>query len=93
VLIVDDDRDVALALADLLPLVSPRPMVISLAFDGRQAVTQALSPLAPPHVVILDMEMPLMNGLEAAMAFHHALPKPVDMAQRVELLEGTRLSE
>ena len=42
------------------------------AITGRQAVEQALK--LRPDVVILDISMPELNGLEAARQIHQALP-------------------
>lgn len=72
VLLVDDSRDTVETLAELLPLISPVPLTIALAFNGEQAVLHARSH-APPDVVILDIEMPGMNGFEAAAAIRQVL--------------------
>lgn len=34
ILVVDDDHDAAQYLAQLLPLISPVPMAVTVAFDG-----------------------------------------------------------
>lgn len=73
ILLVDDDRDAAQALAQLLPFISRVPMTIAVAFDGQQAVALACNPPAPPDVIILDMEMPGMNGFDTAAVLHARL--------------------
>jgi CheY-like chemotaxis protein len=70
ILVVDDDRDAAQALAQLLPFISRVRRAIAVAFDGQQAVALACSPPAPPDVIVLDMEMPGMNGFDTAAAIH-----------------------
>jgi CheY-like chemotaxis protein len=73
ILVVDDDHDAAQSLAQLLPLISPVPMVVTVAFDGQHAVALACGPPAPPDVVLFDMEMPGLNGFDAAAAIQASL--------------------
>ena len=61
VLIADDDEFNRLVLRRYLP--SP-PFKVTLAVNGRAAVTAA--ELEWPDVVLLDLEMPVMDGYEAA---------------------------
>jgi CheY-like chemotaxis protein len=67
VLIADDNVDAAQAFATLMPYLSGRPMVALVAFDGQQSARLATG-TARPHVVVMDIEMPFMNGCEAASA-------------------------
>ena len=62
ILIADDHADSVESLADLLHL--DLGCQVLTAEDGRQAVQQALA--HRPDVVILDLEMPFMSGIEAA---------------------------
>ncbi len=62
ILIADDHADSVESLADLLQLDLGCRVIT--AEDGRQAVQQALT--HRPDVVILDLEMPFMSGIEAA---------------------------
>ena len=71
-LIADDDRDTAETLAELIRLLVPPPLEIVLAFDGKEALTAATG-LRTPDAVILDIEMPRMNGIDAAMQIRSAL--------------------
>jgi len=43
------------------------------ARDGREAVRLALQ--LEPHIVVMDLSMPELNGLEATRQIHRALPK------------------
>jgi PAS domain S-box-containing protein len=60
ILIVDDNRDSADSLAMLLSLHDE----VSVAYDGREAIRMARE--LRPHVVLLDIAMPQMNGYEVA---------------------------
>ena len=72
VLIADDHADAAETLSALLQSISSVPLVVFVAFDGLQAVR--LATRAPyPDAIILDVDMPGMNGIEAACAIREAL--------------------
>ena len=62
--------------------------VVAEASDGREAIQQARR--VKPDVAILDLAMPLVNGIEAAREIRSALPKTAAV-----LLMGTatRLTE
>ena len=60
VLVVDDDRDVADSLCELLQLLGYRTLV---AYDGDEGVAVALR--ERPPCVILDLHMPRMGGVIA----------------------------
>ena len=61
ILVVDDNRDAADTLAMLLEFLH---YDVRTAYDGRQAVSVASE--FRPHLVILDINMPVMDGYEAA---------------------------
>ncbi|SAK89888.1 response regulator receiver protein [Caballeronia arationis] len=63
VLIVDDDRAVAEALSAALAFEGFRPAVV----DGGYSAFLT-PPALTPHIVILDIEMPLCNGFAVAAA-------------------------
>jgi CheY-like chemotaxis protein len=63
ILIADDDDD---ALAGLANLLNGMGHIVALAADGAQAVHVAQQ--FSPEVVILDLGMPLLDGLAAAQA-------------------------
>jgi CheY-like chemotaxis protein len=74
-LIADDNSESANDLAELLRLLLPPPLEIVLAYDGQEAVEAATAGGAPPDAVLLDIEMPPMNGIDAAIAIRRSLPK------------------
>lgn len=63
VLLVDDDAEVRASLRLLLKN-EPDMDVVGEARDGREAVQRALA--LTPDVVLMDVRMPVRNGLEAA---------------------------
>lgn len=69
VLIADDHGIVAEGLRSLL---EPRFEVIGVVTDGRQLLIEAAK--LKPDVVVLDIGMPLLNGLEAAGRLRQSLP-------------------
>jgi DNA-binding NarL/FixJ family response regulator len=72
VLVVDDDPLVRSALGLMLG-GQPDLEVVGEARDGREGTTLAAS--LRPHVVLMDIRMPVMDGLEATAALH-ARPQP-----------------
>ncbi|HTP95187.1 MAG TPA: response regulator [Burkholderiales bacterium] len=78
VLLVDDDRDfLAVAQYDLKSL--PRVSVVGCAMSGDEAVKVA--PLLKPDVVLMDIDMPGMNGIEATRALKALDGAPKVLAQ------------
>lgn len=63
-ILVADDHDIIRH--GIRTLIEQRPgwMVVAEATEGRQAVQKVLQ--LNPHVAILDIRMPILNGLEAA---------------------------
>ncbi len=72
ILIADDHEVVRRGLRDILEQHQDW-QVCGEASNGRQAVELAQKTM--PHVVLLDLLMPEMNGLEATRAIKKALPK------------------
>jgi DNA-binding NarL/FixJ family response regulator len=68
-LLADDHRLVADACKGLL---EPDYQVVGLVTDGRSLVKSALA--LKPDVVILDIAMPHLNGLDAGQQIKHKLP-------------------
>jgi CheY-like chemotaxis protein len=68
VLIVEDNRDGAETLAMLLGI---HGHAVQIAGDGEEAL--ALAGNSPPHVVILDIGLPRMDGLELARKMREML--------------------
>jgi CheY-like chemotaxis protein len=69
ILVVDDNHDAALTLAELLE--GDDAVTAEVGFDGIQAL--ALATARPPDLVLIDIEMPGMNGTDAAAAIRLAL--------------------
>ena len=71
VLVVDDDRDMAEMLAELLAVAGHHPHV---AHDGPEAVRTAAR--VNPDVVFLDLDLPTMSGVETATKLSTLQPRP-----------------
>ena len=71
VLVADDHTIVRQGLVGILK-ASVEMEVVAEAAEGSEAVEQALK--TRPDVVVLDISMPRMNGLEAARRIHESLP-------------------
>ena len=71
ILLADDHTIVRQGLVSILKAVEEFEVVAEAA-DGSEAVDKALA--TRPDVVVLDVTMPRLNGLEAARRIHKALP-------------------
>jgi DNA-binding NarL/FixJ family response regulator len=71
VLIADDQGPTRQGLRALLTLC-PRVKVVGEAIDGREAVRMAAK--RRPDVVLMDMQMPVMDGLEATKCIKEQWP-------------------
>jgi CheY-like chemotaxis protein len=69
ILVVDDVRDIAEATAELLGMLGYETQT---AFNGREAVD--MTNRAHPDVVLLDLHMPVLDGLDAAREIRMAHP-------------------
>jgi DNA-binding response OmpR family regulator len=69
-LIADDNRDWADSLAMLM---ANEGFTVRTSYDGREAVEAAQD--FRPHVVVLDIRMPNMSGLEAVRVFNRQPPE------------------
>jgi DNA-binding response OmpR family regulator len=78
IIIVDDDRDLAESLAELLEL---RGFEVELAHSGEEGVTKFRA--GAFDMVFMDVQMPGMNGLEAFLECRKANP-----AARVMMMTG-----
>jgi DNA-binding NarL/FixJ family response regulator len=72
ILIADDHTIVRQGLARLLE-DQPGFQVVGEAYDGRMAIEKAAA--LKPDVVVLDIGMPLLNGIEAARRIRKLLPQ------------------
>jgi CheY-like chemotaxis protein len=61
ILVVDDDEDIRYALGDTLEAEGYR---VVLAEDGRDALDKLRGLPAPPCMILLDLMMPNMDGLQ-----------------------------
>jgi CheY-like chemotaxis protein len=64
ILIVDDHEVVRHGVRSILARARPQWEICGEASDGKRAIESAL--LADPDVIVLDITMPVMSGLEAA---------------------------
>jgi AmiR/NasT family two-component response regulator len=71
--VADDEPDIRDYFARILPLLGHRVVVV--ACDGGELVARCLS--ARPDLVITDVKMPDMDGIEAADALCRQMPVPV----------------
>jgi DNA-binding NarL/FixJ family response regulator len=71
VLVADDQRLIRDGIASLLAL-QPGIEVVGTAADGREAVTAALE--LAPDVVLMDVRMPELDGVQAAMVLRRDAP-------------------
>lgn len=71
ILVVDDEKIVRSALEKLLS-THPEWEIIGEATDGLEAITKARD--LQPDVVIIDVTMPEMNGLEATPEIKKVIP-------------------
>jgi DNA-binding NarL/FixJ family response regulator len=72
VLIADDHRLFAEALQAILA-TDDRVEVVGAATDGRDAVE--LAARTHPDVILMDISMPVMDGIEAARRVHRSRPE------------------
>jgi DNA-binding NarL/FixJ family response regulator len=69
---VDDQKIFIESLTQILKKVDRSIRVISAAFDGKEAI--AVVERDPPDVIIMDIRMPVMNGVEAVKVIHKSHP-------------------
>jgi DNA-binding NarL/FixJ family response regulator len=72
VLVVDDQQLVREGIASLLG-IQPGITVVGTAADGKAAVNAAVE--LAPHVVLMDVRMPEMDGVEATAILHRRAPE------------------
>lgn len=74
ILIADDEPPARSRLRDLLEEV-PNTHIVAEAKNGKEAIE--LAALHKPEVILLDIRMPVMDGLEAAAHMQKLEPKPL----------------
>jgi two-component system cell cycle sensor histidine kinase/response regulator CckA len=67
VLIADDERDIATLLGRILTPLGFIPIVVH---NGSDAITAAQTHAHELCLAILDIQMPVINGVDAAIAIH-----------------------
>ena len=72
-LIVDDSAEVRDIVRTFLSRVDSGYTVCGEASDGLQAIKQA--EVLKPDLILIDLRMPIMNGIEAATVVKRMLPK------------------
>jgi DNA-binding NarL/FixJ family response regulator len=82
VLVADDHRLFAESLTIMLE-VEPSIAVVGQAADGREAV--ALAAILCPDVVVMDLDMPVMDGIEATAGVRRSAP-----GAKVVIVTGSR---
>ncbi len=83
ILVVDDNRDLADSTAMLFRLLGYQ---VQIAYDGAEAVAAAL--VERPDFVLLDLNMPVMDGFEAAHRIRRHYPAPPPVIVAVSALAG-----
>ena len=73
-LIVDDEKQVREGLKRLLPWQDYGITIIGEAINGREARWESYEDQRP-DIVLLDIQMPVMNGLELAKRIHGQYPE------------------
>jgi DNA-binding NarL/FixJ family response regulator len=69
---VDDQKIFIESLTEILKKVDKSLKVVSCAYDGAQAVEAVEKSL--PEVIVMDIRMPVMNGVEAVRIIHERHP-------------------
>ena len=82
---VDDKRDLANSTATLLALLGYQTRT---AYNGREAVDAANE--ERPDVVLLDLNMPVLDGFEAARQIRRQHPAPPPLIVAVSALTGPK---
>jgi len=76
VLIVDDSRFFRRRLSEIIS-IDPLISVVGMAENGQQAIDQVKQ--LKPDVITMDIEMPVMNGIDAVKAIMASHPTPILM--------------
>jgi len=92
ILLADDHKIVRQGLSSLLQCV-PDFEIVGEAANGRQAIDVALQ--CCPEVVIMDVDMPVMNGIEATRILAKEMPrvKVIALSMHLEGVAFTRIRE
>ena len=88
ILVVDDSHDLANTTSMLLGLLGYETRT---AYNGREAVDAAND--ERPDVVLLDLNMPVLDGFEAAREIRSRYPSPPPLIVAVSALAGPAVEE
>ena len=69
-MVVDDDPNIRTSLKDIL---EEKGYVVTVAKDGKEAI--AIAKERPEDIVIIDMQLPFLNGLETFLELKNINPK------------------
>lgn len=72
ILLVDDQSLFVENLKVILELNDPSLQVVGIASHGKMALSMVRE--SPPHVILMDVRMPQMDGVEATKLIHHEFP-------------------
>lgn len=75
ILVVDDSPDIRRLVEIIIRMRDHGWQVVGLARDGQEGVHMALA--EQPELVLLDVSMPVMDGLEAVPLIRQAVPSAV----------------
>lgn len=92
VMIVDDSEPFRNVLFEVLSL-EENIKVVDMASNGKEAIDKAL--LVQPDVILMDIQMPLMNGFEATRVIKQAMPKVfiIGLSNAADPLTERRMKE
>lgn len=88
VLIVDDSAFMRIAIERMLK-TDPTLEIVGSAANGREAVEKVIR--LSPHVVTMDIEMPIMDGLQALKEIMRICPTPILMVSSLTC-EGAKVT-
>src|SRR5689334_6909672 len=71
IVLADDHAMVADGFCELLQKL-PRVFVVGTAKNGREVISKVET--LQPSIVLLDIELPILNGIDAAAEIHHRFP-------------------
>lgn len=71
-ILICDDQDIVCDGLKVILSSDPEIQVVGIAYDGLDALAKV--PLVQPDLVLMDLKMPRMNGVEATQQLHQRYP-------------------